>query len=576
MSFDGVFTHVMVQELKAALEGGRLTKIQQPFAQELVFTIRSHGKNQSLLLSANPTYARVQLTQVKLASPQQPSTLVMTFRKHLTGAILQAVNQIANDRIMVFQFLTRDEFGDPQTFLLCVEIMNRHSNIILVHQATGKIVEAIRHISWQQDRYRELLPQVTYKLPPALKQADPFDQFAREKFLKAQGQAIALASAVELASLLRQTWMGLGKETSQELVTITLQARPDLRSIQRAWQQFFTALRKPQPTISLDSKDRQVFTPLPYQYLQNLEKKSFQYSTLSGMLDVYYADRARQDRVRQQGANILQVVKRDLKKNQTKLQRLQHDLAKTDSAETSRIRGELLTTYLNQVPRGAQSVQLANYYDNNQPLTIPLRPELSPSRNAQRYFKTYQKLKHSVRHLQSQITTTQTEIDYLTGILSQLAYAQPQDIAEMEMELRQQGYLKQKSHRSKPHKTKVRLGEKWSLNDQTEIYIGKNNLQNDYLTTKWADKRYTWLHVKDNPGSHVIIAKFAVTAAELTQAAQAAAYYSRVGRAGAKVAVDYTKVKYVHKPNGAKPGYVIYTHQKTLLVEPQLPKKNLN
>lgn len=573
MSFDGIFTHTMVFELKEHLLSGRITKIQQPFAQELLLTVRAFNRNYSLLLSANPSYARVQITEVKFQSPAKPSNFVMTLRKHLSGAIIKDISQIKNDRIIVFQLQNRDELGDTQTLFLYVEIMNRHSNIVLVRQSDQKIIDAIKHISSNQDRYRELLPQVSYKLPPQQNLQDPFDAFAREQFIKSHQDVLVKQNVADVTNLVKENFMGLGKDSTKELVTRLTTTKANADAILKSFNQMFKQLQQPQATI-YTKQQQQTFTPIPYQTIQAQGFVDQQFTTLSLMLDAFYHDRARKDRVRQQADNLLQVIKRNLKRDRTKIKRLQKDLQKTESADQARLRGELLTTFMNQVPKGAQSITLENYYDNNKPIAITLQPELSPSQNAQKYFKTYQKLKNSIAHLKEQLNLTQQEKGYLEGILAQLEYAQVQDIADITVELRQQGYLKQKQQ-NKKRPAKIHHGETFIAANGTQIHVGKNNLQNDYLTTKFADKRYTWLHIKNMPGSHVIIADFKPSPETIKQAAQLAAFYSKAGQNKAKVPVDYTLVKHVHKPNGAKPGFVIYTDQKTLMVEPKhdLPQK---
>lgn len=564
MSFDSVFTHAMVQELQQ-LVTGRLTKIQQPFANELILTIRVQRQNVHLLLSANPTYARVQLTQAKLISPPRPSNFVMTLRKQLAGAVIQGIEQIKNDRIMTIKFTARNELGDLQNLTLYTEIMNRHSNIILVNDQNGQIIDAIKHVSVNQDRYRELLPGVSYRLPPAPKSTqEPCSAFDREKFVKQNLTSLQQQDPQVTAQLLQTTFMGLGKDTLQELTWRLCHSPQDYQGLWQAFQSFF---QKWQPTLNTNAQQRQIFTPVVFQSLV-AEYQQQAFPSLSSLLDDFYRDRARKDRMRQQAANVLQVIKRHQKRNRLKLKRLRLDLAKTDSAEIQRIKGEVLTAFLQQVPTGAHTVTLPNYYEANRPLKIQLDPALSPARNAQKYFKTYQKLKNSVKHLQEQIKLTQTEEQYLTGILSQLDYAQPEDLDAIVAELQQQGYLRSHAPKKKKRSKSPRHGSIFTATDGTKIHVGKNNLQNDYLTTKWADKRYTWLHIKNAPGAHVIIENLHPSETTLTQAAQLAAYFSAHNTSQAKVAVDYTLIKHVHKPNGAKPGYVIYTDQKTIMVQP--------
>ncbi|UQS81468.1 NFACT family protein [Bombilactobacillus folatiphilus] len=567
MSFDGLFTHAMIQELQPILLGGRLSRIHQPFAQELILTIRSNRRNHSLLLSANPTYARVQLTQSKFQSPATPSNFVITLRKHLEGSILKNIGQIANDRILTLTFQSRNEIGDLKNITFYVEIMNRHSNIVVVDDQSQKIIDAIKHVDITQDRYRELLPKVQYRLPPQQTKINPYDIFIREKFIKQHWSEIAALETETLINYIQNNLQGLDKISAGEL-SYQSQAAATEQQLRQIWNKFFQLPTNDQGYI-YTKKYQQIFTAKSYSYLLAQDYQAQSFESLSQMLDTFYNDRARKDRIRQQASNLIQVLKRNLKRNQTKVKRLQKDLVKTESAEQYRIKGELLTTYIHQVNRGNQQVQLPNYYDNEQPLNIPLNPALSPARNAQNYFKTYQKLKKSIKHLQKQIENTTTEIDYLQGILSQLNYIDPNDLPGITAELQQQGYLKPQLNKKK-RKVKLSHGSVYQASDRTTIRVGKNNLQNDYLTNRAADKRYTWLHIKDLPGSHVIIESFNPSPETLIEAAQLAAYFSKAGPESSKVPIDYTLIKNVHKPNGAKPGFVTYTNQKTLLVNPKI------
>ena len=558
MSFDGSFTHSMKNELTDLLQTGRISKINQPYPNELILTIRAHGKNQQLLLSANPTYARVQITKVPYVNPAVPTNFTMIMRKHLSGGILADVSQQENDRVITFTFTARNELGDQTRLDLIVEIMARHSNIILVDQATGKIIDAIKHVGSDVNRYRLLLPGATYVKPPKQDLQNPF------KMTKFDGikQLMSDYPNVDmLADGLRKSVQGLGNDTSLALASSLHKDE----NVEKNFHNFFIQFDNPKPTFSHIAGNKINFTAFPYP--NTTKNKAF--STLSELLDAFYASKAQRDRVREQGSVLIQVVKKQLKKNRNKLKKLKRDMKETENADDYRIKGEILTTYLNKVERGMKSIQLPNYYDQDKPITIQLSNQESPSQNAQRFFKKYQKLKNAVKFVGEQIKLTQQEIDYFENIQSQIELADPQDLVDIRYELEQGHYLRdhEQNKKKKNKRQKIAKPERFVSTDGTEILVGKNNLQNEKLTMHTADKRETWLHTKDIPGSHVIIRSFNPSQQTLDEAANLAAYFSKA-RESSKVQVDYTKVKNIRKPNGTKPGYVIYDNQTTLFVTP--------
>lgn len=558
MSFDGSFTHSMKNELTDLLQTGRISKINQPYPNELILTIRAHGKNQQLLLSANPTYARVQITKVPYVNPAVPTNFTMIVRKHLSGGILSDISQQENDRVLTFTFTSRNELGDQTKLDLTVEIMARHSNIILVDQASGKIIDAIKHVGSDVNRYRLLLPGATYVKPPKQDLQNPFKI---TEFDKIKSLITDFPNVDMLADNLRKTIQGLGNDTSLALASSLHKDE----NMEKNFHGFFEQFDNPKPTFSHIAGNKINFTAFPYP--DTTKNKTF--STLSELLDAFYASKAQRDRVREQGSVLIQVVKKQLKKNRTKLKKLQRDMKETENADDYRIKGEILTTYLNKVDRGMKSIELPNYYDEDKLITIQLSNQQSPSQNAQRFFKKYQKLKNAVKFVGEQIKLTQQEIDYFENIQSQIELADPQDLVDIRYELEQGHYLRdhEQNKKKKNKRQKIAKPERFESTDGTEILVGKNNLQNEKLTMHTADKRETWLHTKDIPGSHVIIRSFNPSEQTLAEAANLAAYFSKA-RESSKVQVDYTKVKNIRKPNGTKPGYVIYDNQTTLFVTP--------
>ncbi|WP_341778269.1 NFACT RNA binding domain-containing protein [Levilactobacillus sp. HBUAS70063] len=559
MSFDGSFTHAMVQELGRTLTTGRVSKINQPYDNEVVLTIRANSHNYPILLSANPTYARIQVTQIPYVNPPVPTNFTMILRKYLQGAILKGITQVANDRVVHLHFTSRNELGDQQELLLIIEIMARHSNVILVDSASEKILDAIKHVGSDQNRYRLLLPGAQYINPPKQDLSDPF-----------AGPRPDLAQTLRdfpnrevLAQTLQHQYQGLGKDTAAALASVLHEPGDAVTH----FQDFFAGFDRPAPTLTISPKGKTSFTAFPYP----TEGQQQTAETLSTLLDTYYQDKAERDRVQQQGSVLIRVVRNELKKNRNKLKKLQRTLAETENADEYRIKGEILTTYLNQVERGQTEVSLPNFYDENKPLKIKLSNQLSPNQNAQKYFKRYQKAKNAVTYVNEQLKLTQADVDYFTNIMAQIELAAPKDLVDIRLELQQGGYLRDHDHQKKNKKQrrqKVSKPDRFTASDGTKISVGKNNLQNDQLSLHTAKRTDIWLHVKDMPGSHVIIHSDNPSEATILEAANLAAYFSKA-RESSNVPVDYLPVKRLHKPNGAKPGFVIFTGQRTVYVTPE-------
>lgn len=560
MSFDGVFTHAMVNELRETLLSGRISKIHQPYENEIVLVIRSRGKNHRLLLSAHPSYARVQITQIDYQNPDNPPNFVMMLRKYLDGAILESIEQIENDRVIHFHFAKRNELGDLQNIILIVELMGRHSTIVLVNQETGKILDAIKHIGSSQNTYRSLLPGVEYIAPPKQEVLNPFSS-DKEKIFQRLSQTELEPKAIQYQ------FQGIGFDTAQEL-TKRLLERPNEKMV--VWDEFFSSIiNHPDPTF-YETTNKDFFTPIVYQVFSEQASAVTTYPTLSQLLDSYYHEKAEKDRAKQQGGELIRKIENELKRNKNKLKKREQTLKESKNAENYRRDGELLTTFLTQVPRGAKEVVLPNYYEEDRPIKIALDPALTPNQNAQKYFHRYQKLKNAVKLIGEQIQEAKDEIQYLESVLSQLEIAGPMDIEAIKEELTAEGYLKKKTQK-KQKKKKPSQPDQYFSSDGTLILVGKNNLQNDQLTMKTAKKTDYWLHAKNIPGSHVIIKSDQPSDETITEAAELAAYFSKY-RYSAQVPVDLVQVKHIRKPNGAKPGYVIYENQKTVIVTPEEEK----
>ena len=543
MSFDGFFLHHMTEELRRELLGGRIQKINQPFEQELVLQIRSNRKSHKLLLSAHSVFGRVQLTDTTFENPAVPNTFIMVMRKYLQGAVIEAIQQVENDRILEISVSNKNEIGDSVAVTLVIEIMGKHSNIILLDKSSGKIIEAIKHVGFSQNSYRTILPGSTYVAPPQTGSLNPFT-VGDEKLFE-----ILHTEDLE-PKRLQQIFQGLGRDTATELSgRLTTDKLKTFRA-------FFASPTQPRLT-------EKSFSALLF------SDSKTQMSTLSELLDTFYKDKAERDRVNQQASELIRRVENELEKNRKKLVKQEEELLATENAEEFRQKGELLTTFLHQVPNDQEQVELDNYYTGEK-IIISLDKALTPNQNAQRYFKRYQKLKEAVKHLTSLIEETRATILYLESVETALAQASLTEIAEIREELVQTGFIRRRQREKIQKRQKP---EKYLATDgQTIILVGRNNLQNDELTFKIAKKDELWFHAKDIPGSHVVITGNLQPSDEVkTDAAELAAYFSKA-RLSNLVQVDMIETRKLNKPTGGKPGFVTYTGQKTLRVTPDEEK----
>lgn len=557
MSLDGIFTHALVNELNEKLAGGQLNRIDQPFPNETVLTFRANRKNYKLLLSAHPQYARAHLTQLTYQNPIQPPQFCMVLRKYLNRAHLISITQIENDRIIALRFSNRNELGDDTHLSLYVELMGRHSNIILVDEQAKKILETIRHVPKSQNSYRTLLPGAEFIPAPAQDKLNPFTETSHTILTSMQEHA-----EDDFAHNIQQTIQGIGRDTAKELAHLS---KGKLENFQVAFKHFLERLNTAiEPTL-YEAGTRTYLTPIAYQIYEASDLKTT-YTSLSSLMDAYYGEKAERNHVHQLAKEIEQLLKNELEKGQKKLHKQELELKETSQADKYRIKGEVLTAYLHLVESGQSEITLPNFYDDNNPITIALDPRKKPAENAQKIFGRYQKLNARKKALHKQIALTKANNDYLESSLTQLSLARPEDIPEIRQELITEGYLKQKS-KNKRKKIKKAKPRQFISSDGDLILVGRNNVQNDVLTLKKAHKSYIWLHTKDIPGSHVIIENSEPSEETILEAANLAAYFSKA-RASTNVPVDYVEVKHVHKPNGAKPGFVIYEGQQTVFPSP--------
>ncbi|WP_373750474.1 NFACT RNA binding domain-containing protein [Weissella soli] len=552
MSFDGLFTHAMVHELNATLAGGRIMKIHQPYPNEIFLVIRANRQNYPVLLSAHPSFARAQISRIKYSNPTTAPNFAMMLRKHLEGAQLLAVEQIENDRIIKFSTTGRNELGDEEKTSLYLEMMGRHSNLFLVDEASQKIVDLIKHVPADQNRVRSLMPGGQYIMPPKQDVINPYQSLNGLANL-----ILDYPEIPELAKQIQQHFQGFARDSALELANVLYQDGDSMQAA-HAW---FAHFDQPAPQLITTEKG---LNYAPFDWL-TLPGQRVAYSTLSEMLDSYFEEKSERDRVQQQASIVIRAVRNELKKNQTKIKKFYQELAMADNADDFKVKGELLTTYMHMVERGMTEIELPNYYDDNKPLKISLSNQIGPSQNAQKYFTRYNKLKTSIKFINEQMALAEKEVAYFENLMAQIEIASPKDIEEIRQELIQEGYMRVQT--KKKQKTQVSAPEKFYATDGTLIEVGKNNLQNERLSMKTAAKSDIWLHTKNMPGSHVIIHDSDPSEATLLEGAKLAAYFSK-GRDSANVPVDYLPVRRLRKPNGSKPGFVIFEGQSTVAVTP--------
>ncbi|WP_261305905.1 Rqc2 family fibronectin-binding protein [Paenibacillus andongensis] len=573
MALDGLVLHAIVHELQACV-GGRINKIHQPTENDVIMHIRAQGQNLKLLLSANPTYPRVQITEQSSLNPMDAPMFCMLLRKHCESGVIEAVEQIGMERVIRMQIRHRDELGDMSTKQIIVEIMGRHSNIILLDPATETILDGIHHVTPAISSYRIVMPGSRYVTPPEQDKQNPLEADA-SSFLQAIHQDSGEEESKEKPEQkLVAAFSGLSPLIAKEIVYRSRQdgnneQEDDPAALWTAFDGVMSAVRQHryEPVIvEQEGTGKLFFAMTPLTHITGI---STSYATPSDCLEHFYGDKAERDTVKQRVADLLRFLHNEANKNVKKLEKLQETVDDSKDADKYRILGELLTASLHLIKRGDREVEIINYYDEDQALIkIKLDPLLNPSENAQRYFKKYTKMKNSTAIVEEQIAQTHQEITYLNSLLQQLSVASLTDIEEIRDELMEQGYVRDRNKKQRKKKKKDKPALACYLSSEgVPIYVGKNNTQNEYLTNRLASSMDTWLHTKDIPGSHVVIRSDSFSETTLLEAAQLAAYFSQA-KHSSQVPVDYTAIKHVHKPNGSKPGFVIYVNQKTLFVTP--------
>ena len=567
MPFDGLTLGLIAGELNAALCGGRISKIIQPERDEIILTIRSGGVNRQLLLSATANCARAHLTEVRKNSPLEPPALCMLMRKHITGGHICAIRQLESDRILEIEIEHRDELGDNARKKLICEFMGKHSNLIFVG-GDGRIIDSARRVSEQISSVREVLPGLRYELPPAHGKI-PYDRADAENLFRAMEGMNG-----PLHRLISQTVSGMSAQTAHELAfraTGSEDAHSDEIDLHAACASIAEELKRIPDTIApaiLCGEDGAPLDAVAFSYLSRSHLQTLVCSTISQAMDDFYRTRDLNERIKQKSAALHRTLKKNIERCERKLALQREALLSSQRMEEYRLKGELLNANLHLARKGARSVDVPNYYEEGMPaLTVELDEKLSPGQNAQKYFKLYQKARSAQALAAEQIDKTSAELDYLEGQMDNLYKCREEsDLFDLRAELEKYGYLRPNHSRRQMKQLPPSQPMRFTSPSGRTILVGKNNLQNDKLTAT-AQPNEVWLHAKDMPGSHVIIVGEDPDEPTILCAARLAAAFSK-GRASSRVPVDYTLRRYVKKPGGAKPGFVIYTNQRTLFVQP--------
>lgn len=568
MSMDGLSLYSAINELNKRLAGGKIDKIQQTDKEELLLMVRSLGQTYRLLINASAADNRVQLTELKKQAPSEAPMFCMLLRKRIAGGKIVRFEQERLDRVLKISIETYNDLGDLSVFALYCELMGKHSNIILVNEK-GVIVDAIKHVGLGMSSVRFVMPGLEYSAPPAQDKQDPskasVDDFSMAMCMVGMSIAKALSNAFFGLSPAVAAQLAARYTDKTECTQLSEAEREELAERLAAFYADM-AQGKEKASAVLNALG-ETETVYPFAISGSGIKL---YDSIGEALDSLYINNDRREWAKRHGASARKVLQNNIERCEKKLALYADALNSGEQMEKCRLYGELLTANLHSLKSGTDTAAVDNYYaDPVERIAIPLDRQLTPGENAQRYYKKYQKLKAARDMAIVQREQTLNELDYLEGQLDNLTKCTAEnELSELIEELKEQGYIK----RDKGGKKKMKLAASKPMHfvssTGADIYVGKNNRQNDELTLRFASPNDIWMHTKNIPGSHVIVKGASEQdTATMTEAALLAAYYSRA-RGSENVAVDYTPRKYVKKPAGAKPGMVIYTTNKTAYVTP--------
>jgi predicted ribosome quality control (RQC) complex YloA/Tae2 family protein len=577
MPLDGIVISNIKSEL-LKLKGARIDKIHQPETDEIVLIIRGYGESYRLLLTATSQNPRIHFTEISKENPKTPPLFCMVLRKHLSNGKITAIHQPDFERIVEIFIEAPNEMGDIYEKRLIIEIMGKHSNIILVGK-NNTIIDSIKHISYDKSSVRQVLPGRDYFYPPSQQKLNPL-LLSEDEFLKKMEEA----GPMKLQEAIYKSYNGISPVMASHLC-INAQLDPSLfiaqiekEGIYRLYNAFSKAMEnvlqeKYAPELIYEASGEEVkdFYSFPISVYENNPKKEF--GSISSLIENFYIDKDKLYRTKQKTQDLRKLVQNHIDRLVKKKEIQIKTLKEVENREAYRIKGELLTSNIHSVEKGMTSFTAVNFYDENMAeLAIELDPNMTPSENAQKYFKKYNKAKRTFAALQEQMVQTDEELYYLDSVMSYLSgKLEERDIKEIRAELSEEGYIKKHKEKGKKSESMKLKPMHFVSRDGFDIYVGKNNKQNDELTLKIASNNDIWLHTKNIPGSHVIIKSMGreITDKAIEDGAMLAAYFSK-GQSSSMVPVDYTYKKNVKKPAGAKPGMVIYETNKTAYITPDI------
>ena len=586
MPYDGCVLYHTKKELEPSIINSKIERIYQPEQYTLILELRSKGENHRLLISAHPNSARFHLTNIQLENPITPPSFCMVLRKHLIGGRIVELSQTDLDRILNIRIEILDELGHLKYRTLIVEIMGRHSNIILTDSESQRIFDSIKRVPESISRYRQIIPGYVYKSPPYQGKLIPFSD-NKDLFSK----LLKSSPASKISNIIVKNYMGISPALAKHIVEssgLGNKSKQDVitkENIVTLWNSFKDTMEQiqnnnVQPTVFIDNESNKPidFHLLPlkqYNYLINLKKDD-----INSAIDLYYTRKINIEETLNYKNNLEKVLNSALERCNRKLDEYMKGIRDADNKENYRIYGELITANIYRIEKGATEIQVKNYYQEELPeILIELDPSLTPSQNAQAHFKKYRKLKNTEKILNKMFVDVKKERDYLEGIMVNLENTNEVSVLDdIKQELINQGYIKSKRKQkieSRKKSEKEGIPERFISSTGFEILVGKNNKQNDYLSLRLANNNDIWFHTKDIPGSHVIIRTMGRKPDETTilEAACLAAFYSKA-KNSSNVPVDYTEKKHLRKPKGAKPGMVIYENHNTVYVTPSQVKVN--
>ena len=548
MSFDGNLLRKLTTELQTQLTSGRVNKIYQLSAHDLLFNIKTKEGKKQLIVSASPNYARIHLTEMNHERPERPPTFCMFLRKHIESGVIKSIKQIENDRVIVFEFDTRNELGDRLVKKLVIEVTGRHANIIITDEHY-KILEAIKHIMPFDGSERTIFPGAIYR-PPTTDKLDPFNEIARNEFLDNPENWNEKA--------LLNNFTGFSPLVTKEIMYRYEQGLK-MKDI------FDTILSDVSPCIVSGKKDYFYYTNITH-----IEGPIKSFETVNQLLDRYYFERDSIDVIRQRSKDIIKFIRNYIQKDKHKIEKLAKELKNTDKRDKFKIKGELIQANMYNITKGDSKLVCINYYTNEEE-TIELDPKKNALENMEKFYKKYKKLRVSIPYIQSQTRDAKLELRYFERLLDQVESASLKDIEEIKYELEQNGYLKQKQqlkNKKSKKKSKKPNYDTFFDSEGIEILVGKNNIQNEFITHKLAKHNEVWFHVKDAGGSHVVVRKqFPLSETTIRTASQLASYFSKLRKSGT-VPVDYVEVRYIKKVPGRINSFVTYKNNKTIYIDP--------